>query len=99
VNLASYYWRHLSRGYPSDCTVRNGKDRKQLLSAVDMVGLVMVSTGITLANIVSPRVKGEAAVAAPSFAINMGFGTFVEASYPFMFSNKYIFAGAILSSD
>jgi hypothetical protein len=83
----------------SDCTVRNRKNRKQLLSAVDMVGLVMVSAGISLANIVSPRDKGEAAVAAPSFAINMGFGTFVEASYPFMFSNKYIFAGAILSSD
>jgi phosphotransferase system glucose/maltose/N-acetylglucosamine-specific IIC component len=58
----------------------------------------MVSAGITLANIVSPRDKGEAAVAAPGFAINMGFGTFVEAAYPFMFSNKYIFAGAILSS-
>ncbi|TDL75321.1 PTS sugar transporter [Rhodococcus qingshengii] len=68
------------------------------LGAVDMVGLVMVSAGITLANIVSPRDKGEAAVAAPGFAINMGFGTFVEAAYPFMFSNKYIFAGAILSS-
>ena len=68
------------------------------LGAVDMVGLVMVSAGITLANIVSPRDKGEAAVAAPGFAINMGFGTFVEAAYPFMFSNKYIFAGAIISS-
>jgi fructose-specific phosphotransferase system IIC component len=68
------------------------------LGAVDMVGLVMVSAGITLANIVSPRDKGESAVAAPGFAINMGFGTFVEAAYPFMFSNKYIFAGAILSS-
>jgi fructose-specific phosphotransferase system IIC component len=68
------------------------------LGAVDMVGLVMVSAGITLANIVSPRDKGEAAVAAPGFAINMGFGTFVEAAYPFMFSNKFIFAGAIISS-
>ncbi|WP_121613572.1 PTS sugar transporter [Mesobacillus foraminis] len=68
------------------------------LGAVDMAGLVMVSAGITLANIVSPRDKGEAAVAVPGFAINMGFGTFVEAAYPFMFSNKLIFAGAIISS-
>ncbi|MBS4209926.1 PTS sugar transporter [Bacillus sp. FJAT-50079] len=68
------------------------------LGAVDMVGLVMVSAGITLANIISPRDKGEAAVAAPGFMINMGFGTFVEAAYPFMFSNKYVFAGAIASS-
>lgn len=68
------------------------------LGAVDMVGLVMVSAGITLANIVSPRDKGEAAVALPGFMINMGFGTFVEAAYPFMFSNKFVFAGAIASS-
>ncbi|MFK4997860.1 hypothetical protein ACI2OX_11690 [Bacillus sp. N9] len=29
------------------------------LGAVDMVGLVMVSAGITLANIISPRDKGK----------------------------------------
>ncbi|MEH7121013.1 PTS sugar transporter [Neobacillus vireti] len=75
-----------------------GKTGNSFLGAVDMVGLVMVSAGITLANIISPRDKGEAAVAAPGFAINMGFGTFVEAAYPFMFSNKIIFAGAIISS-
>ncbi|QCT04695.1 putative membrane protein [Paenibacillus algicola] len=68
------------------------------LGAVDMVGLVMVSAGITLANIVAPRDKGEAAVAAPGFAMNMGFGTFVEAAYPFMFSNKLVFGGAIMSA-
>jgi len=68
------------------------------LGAVDMVGLVMVSAGITLANIISPRDKGEAAVATPGFLINMGFGTFVEAAYPFMFSNKVVFAGAIIAS-
>ncbi|EHB65779.1 hypothetical protein [Paenibacillus lactis] len=68
------------------------------LGAVDMVGLVMVSAGITLANMIAPRDKGEAAVAAPGFAMNMGFGTFVEAAYPFMFSNKLVFAGAIASA-
>ncbi|MBP1155696.1 MULTISPECIES: PTS sugar transporter [unclassified Paenibacillus] len=68
------------------------------LGAIDMVGLVMVSAGITLANIVAPRDKGEATVATPGFLINMGFGTFVEAAYPFMFSNKIVFMGAILSA-
>jgi fructose-specific phosphotransferase system IIC component len=63
-----------------------------------MAGLVMVSAGITLANILLPRDKSEAAVAAPGFLINMGFGTFVEAAYPFMFSNRMVFAGAIVSS-
>ncbi|SFM48992.1 Phosphotransferase system IIC components, glucose/maltose/N-acetylglucosamine-specific [Gracilibacillus orientalis] len=67
------------------------------LGAIDMVGLVMVAAGINLANIIRPRDKGEAAVAVPGFAINMGFGTFVESAYPFMFSSKWIFAGALLS--
>ena len=68
------------------------------LGAVDMTGLVMVSAGITLANIIYPRQRSEATVAAPGFAINMIFGTFVEAAYPFMFSDKIVFLGAILSA-
>ncbi|KAB8135702.1 PTS sugar transporter [Gracilibacillus oryzae] len=73
------------------------KTGNSFLGAIDMVGLVMVAAGINLANIVRPRDKGEAAVAGPGFLINMGFGTFVESAYPFMFSNKWIFAGALLS--
>jgi fructose-specific phosphotransferase system IIC component len=68
------------------------------LGAVDMTGLVMVSAGITLANIIFPREKSEATLAAPGFLINVGFGTFVEAAYPFMFSNKLVFGAAILSA-
>lgn len=68
------------------------------LGAVDMTGLVMVSAGITLANILYPRQKSEAAIAAPGFAINMIFGTFVEAAYPFMFSDRIVFLGALLSA-
>jgi len=74
------------------------KTGNSFLGAIDMVGLVMVSAGITLANIIAPRDRGEAAVATPGFLINMGFGTFVEAAYPFMFSNKMVFAGAIVAS-
>ncbi len=74
------------------------KTGNSFLGAIDMCGLVMVSAGITLANIVSPRVKGEAALAAPGFFINVGFGTFVEAAYPFMFSNKIVFGGALISA-
>ncbi|SHE45840.1 Phosphotransferase system IIC components, glucose/maltose/N-acetylglucosamine-specific [Tissierella praeacuta DSM 18095] len=68
------------------------------LGAVDMTGLVMVSAGITLANILFPKQKSEAAIAAPGFFINIAFGTFVEASYPFMFSDKLVFIGAIISA-
>jgi fructose-specific phosphotransferase system IIC component len=68
------------------------------LGAIDMTGLVMVSAGITLANIVAPRRKSEAAVALPGFLINVGFGTFVEAAYPFMFADKKVFATAVISA-
>lgn len=68
------------------------------LGAVDMVGLVMVSAGITLANIISPRRKENRSLAVPGFLINLGFGTFVEAAYPFMFSNKLVMGIAIISS-
>lgn len=73
------------------------KTGNSFLGAVDLVSLVMVAAGINLANIISPRDKGEAAVAAPGFMINIGFGTFVESAYPFMFSNKLVFAGALVS--
>lgn len=68
------------------------------LGAVDMVGLVIVAAGINLANIIFPREKGSASLAVPGFLINMGFGTFVESAYPFMFSSKIVFGGAILSA-
>lgn len=68
------------------------------LGAVDMTGLVMVSAGITLANIIAPRTKSEASVAAPGFFVNMAFGTFVEAAYPFMFADKLVFATALVSA-
>lgn len=74
------------------------KTGNSFLGAIDMCGLVMVSAGITLANIVYPRNKSEAAVATPGFIINIAFGTFVEAAYPFMFSNKVVFGGALLSA-
>lgn len=65
--------------------------------AIDMVALVMVSLGITLANTVAPRSTGERALAGSGAAVNFFFGTFVEASYPFMFGDKRVFAIAILS--
>lgn len=68
------------------------------LGAIDMTGLVMVSAGITLANVLFPRQKSDASAALPGFIINIGFGTFVEAAYPYMFSNKVVFAGALIAS-
>ncbi|EGY0906394.1 PTS sugar transporter, partial [Salmonella enterica subsp. enterica serovar Newport] len=71
------------------------KSGVSFLGAVDMVGLVMVAAGINLANVIAPREKSEAAVATPGLLINLGFGTFVESAYPFMFANKIVFGSAI----
>ena len=68
------------------------------LGAIDMCGLVMVSAGITLANVLFPRQKSDATAALPGFIINVGFGTFVEAAYPFMFSSKLVFGSALFAS-
>lgn len=68
------------------------------LGAIDMVALVMVSAGITLANVVSPVEEGDKAIALPGLFINLVFGTFVEASYPFMFANKIVFAGGVIAA-
>ncbi len=67
------------------------------LGAIDMTGLVMVSAGITLANIVLPRKASDRSIALPGFLIKTVFGTFVEAAYPFMFSDKLVFFGALFA--
>lgn len=66
--------------------------------AIDMVALVMVSFGITLANVIRSRTSGERALAGSGAAVNFFFGTFVEASYPFMFGDKRVFATALLAA-
>ena len=74
------------------------KTGNSFLGAIDMVGLVMVSAYIMVANILAPRRKDDRALAIPGLFINMAFGTFVEAAYPFMFSNKVVMAGAIIAA-
>lgn len=66
--------------------------------AVDMTSLVMVSLGITLANVVRPRTSGERALAVSGGSINFFFGTFVEAAYPFMFADRKVFASALIAA-
>ena len=73
------------------------KTGTSFLGAIDMTGLVMVCAGIMLANIVYPRQQSDRAIATPGFLINIFFGTFVEAAYPFMFSDKKVMFGAIIS--
>jgi hypothetical protein len=75
-----------------------GEKGHSFFGAVDMVSLVMVSLGITLANVVRPRTSGERALAASGAAVNFGFGTFVEASYPFLFADRKVFGVALGSA-
>lgn len=75
-----------------------GQKGHSFFGAIDMVALVMVSLGITLANTVAPRTSGERALAGSGAAVNFFFGTFVEASYPFMFGDKRVFAVAIFAA-
>lgn len=68
------------------------------LGAIDMCGLVLGCAGCLLANIVVPKNKGDVAASVPGLFINLCFGTFVEAAYPFMFSSKKVFASVVASA-
>lgn len=68
------------------------------LGAIDMVCLVIVCAGIQLAYIIKPRNAGDRPTAIANIFINLLFGTFVEAAYPFMLSNKKVFGGTILAA-
>jgi len=75
-----------------------GEKGHSFFGAIDMVSLVMVSFGITLANVVRSRTSGERALAGSGSAVNVFFGTFVEASYPFMFGDRRVLAIALVAA-
>ena len=58
----------------------------------------MVCAGIQLANIVKPKHGSDRVTCIPNLFVNLVFGTFVEAAYPFMFASKKVFASAIIAS-
>ena len=68
------------------------------LGSIDMNCLVMVCAGVQIANIIKPKRKSDRVACVPNLFINLVFGTFVEAAYPFMFSSKKVFAGTILAA-
>ena len=68
------------------------------LGAIDLTGLVIVCAGIQLAFILRPRNPGDRTASIANIAINLLFGTFVEAAYPYMFSSRRVFAAAIASA-
>lgn len=68
------------------------------LGAIDIVCMITVCAGIQLAYIIKPRNAGDRTTATANVLINLAFGTFAEAAYPFMFSSKKVFGGTILSA-
>lgn len=68
------------------------------LGCIDLCCLVMVCAGIQLANIIVPKKSSDRVACIPNIVVNLGFGTFVEAAYPFMFSSKKVFASAIAAA-
>ncbi len=68
------------------------------LGAVDLCGLVMVCAGVQLANIVMPKNRSDRVACIPNIFVNLAFGTFVEAAYPFMFASRKVFAGCIAAA-
>ncbi|MCR4955717.1 MAG: PTS sugar transporter [Lachnospiraceae bacterium] len=68
------------------------------LGAVDLCGLIMVCAGLQLANVIYPKKSSDRVASIPNLIINLAFGTFAEAAYPYMFSSKKVFAATIGSS-
>ncbi len=68
------------------------------IGALDMAGLVMTSAGILLAQLVLPLHPADRTAARKPFWLNVGFGTFIEASYVYMSRSKFVYGGAIAAS-
>ena len=68
------------------------------LGCVDLCCLIMGCAGIMLANIIAPRKQSDRVACIPNIIINLAFGTFAEAAYPFMFGSKKVFASTIIGS-
>jgi len=68
------------------------------IGALDMAGLVMASAGILLAQIAFPLQPADRISARKPLWLNIGFGTFIEASYVYMARSKLVYGGAIAAS-
>ncbi len=68
------------------------------LGCIDLCGLIMFCAGIQLANIIAPRKQSDRVACIPNLVVNLAFGTFAEAAYPFMFSSRKVFAATIASA-
>jgi fructose-specific phosphotransferase system IIC component len=85
--LGAAMWTILLRGYYHSLilplmVLEFSQQGLSFLAAVDMAALVAVSAGIALATVIIPGRAEDRATARHTLAINFGFGTFVEGSFP-----------------
>lgn len=65
------------------------------VGCIDMICLVMVCAGIQLGQIIKPRKQFEREVSRRNILVNLAFGTYVEAAYPYILTNRKMYAGTI----
>lgn len=68
------------------------------VGCIDMICLVMICAGIQLGNLIIPKQSFEREVAKRNLFINLAFGTYVESAYPYILSNRKMFAGTITAA-
>lgn len=78
--------------------IEMGESGFSFFGAMDMVCLVMVSVGIMLANSVLPVKKDAVPLARQGLKLNILYGTFVEASYPYILSSRTVYVGTMLAA-
>ncbi len=78
--------------------IEMGETGFSFFGAMDMVCLVTVSTGILLANNLLPLRKDALLMAKQGLKLNIFYGTFVEASYPYILSSKAVYAGTMVAA-
>lgn len=78
--------------------IEMGETGFSFFGAIDMVCLVTVSVGITFANSFLPVTKDAAPLAKQGLKLNILYGTFVEASYPYILSSKPVYVGTMLAA-
>jgi fructose-specific phosphotransferase system IIC component len=101
--LGAAMWTILLRGYYHSLilplmVIEFSEQGLSFLAAVDMAALVAVSVGIALATIVVPGRPEHRPTARHTLTINLGFGTFVEGSFPHLRRSKLNMAAAVAAA-
>jgi hypothetical protein len=78
--------------------IEMGETGFSFFGAIDMVCLVTVSVGIMFANSFLPVTKNSAPIARQGLKLNILYGTFVEASYPYILSSRAVYVGTMLAA-